>query len=73
MPVGIFVVLLWQGLHGRPFDRLEQRATTDADAAHLTPIHALDRRRDRRVALGQREVSVPGEFSPKVPVENSPL
>ena len=46
-PLGIFVVLLWQRLHGRPLDRLEQLAPADAEPAHLAPVHPLEGHGDR--------------------------
>ena len=48
VPLGILVVLLWQRLHDRPLDRLEQLAPADAQATHLAAVHPLQRRRQWR-------------------------
>jgi hypothetical protein len=54
-PFGILVILLWQRLHGRPLDRLEQLASADAQTTHLTPVHPLECDANRGIAFGQRK------------------
>ena len=55
MPLGIFVVVLRQRLHKRPFDRLEQLASAHAKAPHLAAVHPLHGVGDGGVALSQGE------------------
>src|SRR3954453_14519507 len=54
-PFGIHECLRWQRRQRRLVQLLEQLAAADAELAHRPGIEGLDRRRDRRIELSQRE------------------
>ena len=54
-PFGKFVVLVWQGLHDRSLDCLEQLAAADPQSTHLTAVHSLEGDTNCSVAFGQGE------------------
>src|SRR3954466_9037716 len=45
----------------RPLDALEELAPAHAEAAHRMGVEALDRGRDRGIALGEREERLPAQ------------
>ena len=54
-PFGEFVILGWQACQRRSFDRFEEMAAADAEAAYDVVVDTLDRLFDRSVGFGQRE------------------
>ena len=54
-PLGILEVSLWQCLHHRMLDRLEQLPAAHPEATHLAAVHPLHRGGDGGIALRQRE------------------
>ncbi len=54
-PLGVFVGRGRQRPQRWPLDRLIERAAADAEVPHRPPIQLLERRDDRRVALGKRK------------------
>jgi hypothetical protein len=50
-PLGELEVIVRQSLDQRPFDRVEQLATTHPDSTHLAAVHPLDRHGDGGIAF----------------------